>query len=271
MPELAEVCFYLGRWRTGFGGRVVAAEGSFGRRIFRGVEAGQWEAALLGRVLTGGEARGKQLLFAFEGGVWLGLHMGMTGALRLRGPGHSRGKHEHLVLRQEARALVFDDPRLFGRARLDLGPEPPAWWVSQPPEIQSSAYTEAFFHEFLARHSRLSLKALLLRQEGFPGIGNWMADEALWRSGLHPGRRVAGLGAGEGMLLLRELRLLCAEALAAIGAGDAEEFGDPPPGWLFHERWRPGGSCPRDGVGLARAAVGGRTTAWCPRCQPEGR
>lgn len=269
MPELAEVCFYLGRWRPGFGGRVEAVEGNFEKRIFRGVEPGNWEAALRGRILTGGEARGKQLLFGFEGGAWLGLHMGMTGALRLRAPGSVRGRHDHLALRQESRSLVFEDPRLFGRARLDLGQEPPTWWVSLPPEIQSAAYTEAFFQECLTRHPKLSLKALLLRQEGFPGIGNWMADEVLWRAGLHPARRVAGLEAGERGVLLRSLKLLCVEALATVGSGEGEEFGDPPPGWLFHERWSPGGHCPRDGAELARGEVGGRATAWCPRCQPE--
>ncbi|MEP7071309.1 MAG: zinc finger domain-containing protein, partial [Verrucomicrobiota bacterium] len=31
--------------------------------------------------------------------------------------------------------------------------------------------------------------------------------------------------------------------------------------------WRSGGKCPRDHTLLQRATVGGRTTAWCPRCQ----
>ena len=35
------------------------------------------------------------------------------------------------------------------------------------------------------------VKAVLLMQERFPGIGNWMADEVLWRAAIHP-RRAAG-------------------------------------------------------------------------------
>ena len=36
--------------------------------------------------------------------------------------------------------------------------------------------------EFLARHPKLPMKAVLLLQPGFPGVGNWMADEILWRA-----------------------------------------------------------------------------------------
>ena len=42
---------------------------------------------------------------------------------------------------------------------------------------------------------------------------------------------------------------------------------DPPKGWFFNERWGKKGVCPRDGTSLKRAEVGGRTTAWCPKCQ----
>jgi len=33
--------------------------------------------------------------------------------------------------------------------------------------------------QFLTRHGRAPIKAVLLLQSGFPGIGNWMADEIL--------------------------------------------------------------------------------------------
>jgi formamidopyrimidine-DNA glycosylase len=46
------------------------------------------------------------------------------------------------------------------------------------------------------------------------------------------------------------------------------DWGDPPAGWLIHVRWKAGGHCPlHQQQKLERAQVGGRTTAWCPRCQ----
>ena len=60
---------------------------------------------------------------------------------------------------------------------------------------------EAFTFEILAqalkRHSKRPLKALLLDQRYFPGMGNWMADEVLWRANLHPNCRSPMMGAKE--------------------------------------------------------------------------
>ena len=64
-------------------------------------------------------------------------------------------------------------------------------WVapeSIAPAVTSRAFTAGAMADFLARHGRLPLKAALLHQKGFPGIGNWMADEILWRAGLSPER-----------------------------------------------------------------------------------
>jgi formamidopyrimidine-DNA glycosylase len=38
--------------------------------------------------------------------------------------------------------------------------------------------------------------------------------------------------------------------------------------WLTHVRGLPGAACPRCGTPLARTVAGGRTTYFCPRCQP---
>jgi len=45
------------------------------------------------------------------------------------------------------------------------------------------------------------------------------------------------------------------------------DFSDPPADWFYHQRWTNDGFCPRDGLALKTAAIGGRTTRWCPRCQ----
>ena len=63
--------------------------------------------------------------------------------------------------------------------------------------------------------------------------------------------------------LWRSLQEVCRRALEKVG----KDFSDPPEGWLFHERWKKAGHCPRDGKPLQKKVVGGRTTAFCPRCQ----
>jgi formamidopyrimidine-DNA glycosylase len=187
----------------------------------------------------------------------------MTGELRVEPPGHSTGKHDHLVLRQRRQSLVFNDPRQFGRVRFHAGDTTPPWRANLPAPILSNQFTPDAMERFLRRHGRMALKAVLLRQDGFPGVGNWMADEILWRSRLLPARLAGKVTAAEAKKLFREVRFVCREALRTVSA----DFGYPPAAWLFHRRWRGGGACPRDGSTLLRAQIGGRTTCWCESCQ----
>jgi formamidopyrimidine-DNA glycosylase len=169
------------------------------------------------------------------------------------------------VLRQSRRSLVFSDPRQFGRVRFHHGPLDPEWWPAELPQIGERTFTRAFFDGFLDRHRRAPVKAVLLLQSGFPGIGNWMADEILWRAKLAPARQTAALTDSDRADLLRETRFVARESIRTIGA----EFSDPPRTWLIHQRWKPGGLCPRHKLKLCRGRIGGRTTAWCPKCQPR--
>jgi formamidopyrimidine-DNA glycosylase len=266
MPELAEVEHARRVWDAGAGARVrevvVATPRS---RVFRGTDVGALRAALAGRALVGSEARGKQLAFRFgpRGALWLGVHLGMSGRLRAEPPGHAPAKHEHLVLRQAARALVFADPRHFGRVLFHPGPGEPAWWSALAPSVLSGAFDAAAVADFLARRRRSPLKAVLLMQERFPGVGNWMADEILWRARLHPATPAGALDRRAAAALWRQVRGVAARAIATI-----DDDWNYPRSWLFAHRWAPGGRCPRCGAPLARGPVGGRTTCWCPRCQP---
>jgi formamidopyrimidine-DNA glycosylase len=114
--------------------------------------------------------------------------------------------------------------------------------------------------EFRARVGRgtAPIKARLLDQSVVAGIGNLLADEILWRARLSPCRVAGSLSVEELDRLRRELR---AAVRSAIRLGGAHT------GSVIAER-RPGGVCPRCGAPMARGVVGGRTTYWCPACQP---
>ena len=117
--------------------------------------------------------------------------------------------------------------------------------------------------EFVRRHARAPIKAVLLLQKGFPGIGNWMADEILWRARVAPRTRAGKLREEKLDAVWRATRFVARAALKTIG----RDYSDPPKDWLLHVRWREGGKCPRDRSPLRRARIGGRTTVWCPLCQ----
>ena len=94
------------------------------------------------------------MLFRFSGGGWLGLHLGMTGALKLEKPGFTPEKHDHLVLEQKAHTLVFRDARMFGRVKFHHGKDAPDWWSSLPPALTSDEFTVAVLRGVLKRRRR---------------------------------------------------------------------------------------------------------------------
>lgn len=271
MPELAEVEFYRRRWAEGHGAKVTRVLLHERAKVFRGSEPAKIVRALTGATLLDSETAAKQMLFHFRGGSWLGVHLGMSGELRVEPPDYTPRKHDHLVLVQRDRQLVFNDPRMFGAVLFHHGKAAPAWWTRIAPPILSPSFTVDAVRDFLARRRRAPIKAVLLMQERFPGIGNWMADEILWRARLAPSRLAGQLAPREVRALHRECRTVARNALRTIAGVGGKLPPDLnvhiPDSWLFNHRWQRGGHCPRCKTPLRHATVGGRTSCWCPQCQ----
>ena len=264
MPELAEVAYYAKQWNAGLGKRVLDVKLHPKARVFRSITRPQsLFSAIRGECFRSFHTHGKQMCFQF-GDVWLVGHLGMTGKLWVAAKEHEIEKHDHLVFEQATRQLVFTDPRMFGQWQLLTAEAFSSFQEALPPEVTSPAFTKERLRTFLQRRSRSPLKAVLLMQETFPGIGNWMADEILWRAKLDPRRHAGSLAEHECDLLWRKTRLVCRQAMRVIG----DDWSTPPSSWLFNHRWKDGGRCPC-GAPLERETIGGRTTCWCPTCQEQ--
>ncbi len=239
----------------------------------RGLDAAAIGSALTGRSFTAARRVGKLLLLDTTDppgrsrgscpppvdppGPTLGIRFGMTGRLVVDG----RLGVDRLAYSSDRRGAAWDrfsvgfaddgllavrDPRRLGGIELDpdegrLGPD-------------VASVGPAGLRAILGA-STAPLKARLLDQARLAGVGNLMADEALWRAGLSPARAGSSLSAAEHRRLYRHLRATVVDLVERGGS----HAGDMPRG--------PGGVCPRDGAPLARTTVGGRTTWWCPAHQ----
>ncbi|NJK90470.1 MAG: Fpg/Nei family DNA glycosylase, partial [Blastochloris sp.] len=186
MPELAEVEFYRKQWNPGLGQRILDVHLHADRRIFKKTQTDLLKEKLSRTRLLQSFCSGKWMLFQFQPSAWLGIHLGMTGSLSVQPPDFKPGPHDHLVLAQSKHSLVFSDPRLFGQIRFHPSSSPPDWWQQLPPSLLDPKLSENDLAAFLRRRARSPLKAVLLMQERFPGIGNWMADEILWQARIRP-------------------------------------------------------------------------------------
>lgn len=266
MPELPEVeSARTVIERAALGRRISAVDDTDGY-VCRPHGPGQIAEALVGATLTVAHRRGKTLWCDTTTGPVLGIHLGMSGKIVIaasdgtevdggdhwefgRAPGDFRWSRFSLTF-TDGGVLRLVDPRRLGRIRLDppldrLGPD--AATIS-PAELTSALHS-----------GRVPVKARLLDQHALAGVGNLLADDILWRAGVHPARPVDTLTGPEREQLYAALRDTIGEALRDGGVHTLP---------LVAHRG-PGGHCPRDGAELARATVGGRTTYWCPDHQPR--
>ena len=214
---------------------------------------------------------GKYLLLALDDHRELIVHLGMTGVLRLR-PGDLDPYVRAWWALDDGHVLELRDVRRFGR----IGVVPTGQHGSLPtlaaqgPEPWDEALDDGGLWQAL-RRSRARVKTQLLSQRPLAGVGNIYADEALWRAGIHPGRR--SVTRAEAERLLAELRGVLEQGIAN-GGTTLRDYRTPDgrPGRNQLELGcygRAGAPCLRCGTELRRTVLDGRGTTFCPGCQPR--
>jgi formamidopyrimidine-DNA glycosylase len=268
MPELPEVeTIVRGLGPVLRGRRVVAVE--VRERRLRVPVPPDLAARLAGRRIADVLRRGKYLVAALDdGALWL-VHLGMSGRLTLVAGPAPRGRHDHVaVLFDDARALVYHDPRRFGRMDVVA----PAALAAETGGVDALApeLTPALLFA-LTRRRRTSIKALLMDQRRVAGLGNIYANEVLFRAGVRPRRRAGRLTRAECARIVAATRAVLAEAIRDGGSSIADYrdgFGRPGGFQAAHRVYgRAGEPCPRCRAPLRACRVAGRSSFYCPRCQ----
>ena len=198
------------------------------------------------------------------------IHLGMTGQISVCPPETPVENHTHVFLAlDDGRELRYNDVRRFGRMALlangahervlgGLGVEP-------------LEVSEAEFRARIqARKSRI--KAVLLNQSVLRGIGNIYADESLWRAKIHPEKIGAKLQDDELRRLHRAVQHILREAIRLRGSSVSDYVDLDGGRGEFQQKHRAyqhdGKKCYRCGTIIRRIIVAGRSTHFCPQCQP---
>ena|ERR1700722_5314853 len=201
------------------------------------------------------------------------VHLGMTGNIASYAATQPQEKHTHVLMPlDDGRELRYTDPRRFGRLAYLSGDAIPA-------ELQRFGADPLLVtaDDFLARiHTRHSrIKSLLLDQSVLRGVGNIYADESLWRAKIHPAKIAASVPKAQLAALRRGLQDILKKAIVLRGSTIADfQDGDGEPGeYQKHHRayGREGHKCQRCGTIIRRTIVAGRSSYYCPKCQPSPR
>ncbi len=267
MPELPEVEVTrrtLVQWLDGR--RVVKAQAE-DSRVFRGARRRGF-TALRGR-LESAERRGKYLLLTFEGGRGLLAHLGMTGRFLRRAEGVEVPYSRARLYLDSGDVLHFSDARLLGRlepcAASRLHALEPVKALGRDPLVDG--LSAAQLQEAVGR-SRQPLKVALMDQGRVAGLGNIQVAEALHRARLHPSRAPGSLCAAEWKALARGIHASLSFTLKGL-VGEEPRYLQDGARNDFLIYGRAGTPCPRCGERVESLSQAGRTTHYCPRCQPE--
>jgi formamidopyrimidine-DNA glycosylase len=262
MPELPDVELYRRRLDAHALQRRIDDIAVSDARILGDLRKAQFVERLQGNRLERSRRHGKHLLVQLGRDGWLTMHFGMTGDLRYVEPPDAEVPYDRVRLVFDGGALVYVNKRMLGR--VGLADDADAFIAAEKlgPDALDPAFDLA-----AALDGRREVKAVLMDQEVVAGIGNLYADEILFQARLHPktpGRSPSRAGRKALSGKIKEVL----QTAIDCGAG-AERFLERlPPGFLLPQRHE-GGVCPRCGRKLATLKAAGRTSFYCPRCQPE--
>jgi formamidopyrimidine-DNA glycosylase len=241
---------------------------------------------LTGTRIQGWQRRGKYLLASLlrdnQDAGWLGVHLRMTGQLLWVSAQAPVDPHTRLRLffasaeDEVAPELRFVDVRTFGQV----------WWIPPDrapeevmttlkklgPEPLSGDFSPSYLQQRLRKTQR-SLKTALLDQALIAGLGNIYVDECLFLSGLHPQTPAPDLTLPEIQQLVEAIVTVLTAGIAAGGTtlrdyrtveGTNGNYGGQ--AWVYR---RTGEPCRRCATPIDRIKLAGRSTHFCPSCQPS--
>ena len=231
--------------------------------------------SLIGRQILEVERRGKYLLFRTDGAETMIIHLGMSGSLSISKDATSTGApgpHDHLDwLFPGGICMRLRDPRRFGAVLMTEG-DPLAHPLLRHlgPEPLESGFTSDYLHA-TARSRRVTIKQLIMDGRVVVGVGNIYASEALFLSGIRPGRACYRVSRPRCHVLRDAIVHVLREAIGQ-GGTTLRDFvrEDGRPGYFQQQLnvyGRSGLPCHNCGAPVRQRKIGQRSSFYCPVCQ----
>jgi formamidopyrimidine-DNA glycosylase len=232
-------------------------------------------AGLCHQALEDWQRRGKYLLGKLtNGGQWV-VHLRMTGQLLWLTTPQPVTKHTRArIFFSGGQELRFVDQRTFGRL----------WWVA-PGDVLTQVVTGlqnlgpepwdcAIDHLYQkCQGTQRPIKTALLDQTWIAGLGNIYADECLFLSGLDPQTPSALLSPAQVAHLHRGILQVLETSIQAGGTTFAHfRHVQGMNGHYLNQAWvygRAGQPCRVCGTVIQRQKIAGRSSHFCPHCQPK--
>jgi formamidopyrimidine-DNA glycosylase len=233
---------------------------------------------LVGRRIVAIDRQGKWMFLRTDGPDVLVLHLGMTGWVGVLPQDAEILPHTHVraALDEDGQELRFVDPRRFGEWTLM---SPSNWEARFGPKQLGPDALSCAIDELQARLKKTTrrIKPTLMDQRVVAGIGNIYADEILHEARIAPMRRAPSLGPDEiARVHAAMVRVLTASiddggtTIQSFVGSDGREGTFQERLLVYGRAGRPCSVC-ESVIQCSPAVVAGRSTYWCPGCQPASK
>ncbi|MGJ8620320.1 MAG: bifunctional DNA-formamidopyrimidine glycosylase/DNA-(apurinic or apyrimidinic site) lyase [Methylophilaceae bacterium] len=215
--------------------------------------------------------RAKYIQLGFENGTLL-LHLGMSGSIRLLDRNYPPEKHDHFdIVFKNQQTMRLTDPRRFG-AVLWAGENP----VSHPllcnlgPEPLEEEFDGRYLYNQL-KQRKAAIKTTIMNASLVVGVGNIYANEALFRSGIHPQQPSNQLSLAKCKNLVSEIKSTLIDALEAGGSSLRDFAAVNGNSGYFQQSYyvygRTNQPCKKCQSLIKCIRLGQRSTFYCETCQ----
>lgn len=229
-------------------------------------------SSLHGKTIISVQRRGKYLLLAVKNtNAHILIHLGMSGSLRICNSTEELKKHDHVIIHlKNSTELRLHDPRRFGYFAII----PADGSYALLAHLGKEPLSDDFNTDYLYRSTRgktLPIKNYIMNQKIVVGVGNIYASEALFLSGIRPDKPAGKLNRQQAEALTAFIKQ---ELNRAINAGGTtlRDFVNPDGTHGYFQQTlqvygRAGKPCCRCGTIIENKVIGGRASAYCPKCQ----
>lgn len=231
---------------------------------------GDLAARMEGQIIRTVDRRAKYLFLNLDNGTAI-VHLGMSGSLRIIADGAPEQKHDHIDLTLGSGVILrFNDPRRFGCWLWSDSAATHPLIARLGPEPLSQEFNGRMLYR-LSRHKSTPVKSFIMNNHVVVGVGNIYANEALFKAGIHPGRKAGRISLDRYQRLAEAIRETLSAAIL-MGGTTLRDFvnSDGQPGYFAQSLLvygRAGEPCPECQTPLKEIRMGGRSTVYCGQCQ----
>ena len=224
--------------------------------------------------------RGKYLIIASDD-LNLMIHLGMSGSLRIVPSDKTLSslpeKHDHFdIVLNNGTILRYRDPRRFGALLHFYGdPQQHKLLASLGPEPLSDDFQLDSFYKN-SRGKKITIKQYIMDAHQVVGVGNIYANEALFLSGIRPGRAVGGVSYKSFSKLQQIIKEVLKNAIAKGGTtlkdfiAPSAQTNQNQAGYFQQELFvydRAGKACKICDSLIKAKKISQRSSFYCPQCQ----